>query len=122
MGKKNKNGYQLDFGTVGIKTGTMTGTATITTNPQNINTYDTLAVAVNWTGTATGTITLQMSADGIQYDNLVFTPVLTQPSGSGGQFSSAIPCFGFQYFRATYTNVSGTGVLKVFVYSKDYSG
>lgn len=127
MGVKKTNKYQMTFG--GSSTGTMTGTSTITSNSQNVENFDNVGLEISWTGTPTGTITINgsISAAFIQPGNtnagtfypLTFSPGLTQPSGSAGGYLVDLNQVPFPVINVSYTNSSGTGTLNVYIVSKD---
>lgn len=102
-----------------IINGAMTGTATITSTPTNIQNLDNVGIQVSWTGTPTGTISVLCSVDGVQYDSLTFTPTLAQPAGSAGSYLINLNQLPFPMVEVQYTNTSGTGVFNASIFGKD---
>lgn len=114
MGKKNAlESFHL------ISGGSMTGTSTITSSTQTILTYDNIGLQFEWTGTPTGTFSINCSIDDVTFIPLSFSPPLTSPSGSSGNFLVSLNQVPYPYIQVTYTNSSGSGTLDVFISQKD---
>jgi hypothetical protein len=120
MGVKKLNGFWL------IQNGVMTGTATITSAAQNVQNFDNTGLEITWTGTPTGTISILSSvsaaisqAPAVNYYALSFQPALTQPAGAAGGYLISLNQLPFPYFQVQYVNVSGVGVLNVYLFEKD---
>jgi len=120
MGNKKTNKYYL------IKNGVMTGTTTVTSSPQNVENFDNVGLEIVWTGTPTGTITIQGSisqsipgAVAVSYTDLTFAPLLDQPAGSAGRYLVNVATYAMPFIRVNYVNTSGSGTLNVYLYSKD---
>lgn len=113
MGSKKINAYHL------ISAGVMTGTTTLLSTAQNISNFDNIGLQVKWTGSAVGTISVLVSIDGTNYDALTFNPVLTQPAGTAGSYVVNLNQLPFPYLKVRYVNASSTGVLNVYISSKD---
>jgi hypothetical protein len=94
-------------------TGAMSGTNTIYTNILGIRQMDNVGLELTWTGTPTGTITVQVSNSGLVFYPLTFNPALAQPSGSAGGYVIALEGIPFQYMYLQYVNSSGTGTFSV---------
>ncbi len=103
----------------GASPGVMTGTSTILSNVQNIANFDNCCIAISWTGTAVGTISILESADGVQYDAIVFSPALAQPAGTAGQYTINLALIPAQFIKVKYVNASATGSLYAYIFSKD---
>lgn len=97
----------------------MTGTSTILSNAQNIANFDNCCLAIKWTGAAVGTISILESADGVQYDAIVFNPSLAQPAGTGSQYTINLALLPAQFIQVKYVNASSTGSLYAYIFSKD---
>jgi hypothetical protein len=106
-------GYHL------INAGSMTGTSTITSDTYNVVNLDNIGLQCIWTGTATGTITVNGSVDGSTFTSLTFNPALTQPAGSAGNILIDINQFPFPFLNVAYTNATGSGTLNVWLFGKD---
>lgn len=74
---------------------------------------------MRFVGTSTGTLTVQVSADNILWDDLVITPALAQPAGSNLGYGVNLTQLAAGYFRIMYVNVSGTGILTCNFFAKD---
>lgn len=120
MGFKKTNQFWL------IQSGSMTGTATLTSVAQNLQNFDNIGLEITWTGTPTGTISILGSvsaafpaASTVSYYALSFNPGLTQPAGSAGGYLIDLNQFPFPYMKVQYVNSSSTGTLNAYLYGKD---
>lgn len=113
MGSKATNIFHL------ITNGVMTGTSTITSATQSINKMDNVGLQVEWTGSAVGTISVLCSIDNTTFNALTFSPLLTQPAGTAGSYLIDLNQVPFPYIQVQYVNASSTGVLNVWMSSKD---
>ncbi len=114
MGAKKINKFKL------IDAGVMTGTAVLqAANPQHVENFDNLGLQVDWTSTAIGVFEVLGSIDGITFHALTFDPVLTQPAGASGGYIINLNQFPWPWLQVKYTNASSTGVLNVWLFSKD---
>lgn len=104
-----------------ITNGVMTGTNTISSVPTNVQNEDAIGIQLNWTGTPTGTITVQVSTDNVTYNSLTFNPVLDQPTGSAGGYYINLDSAGFFWVKLVYTNSSGVGVFNAQICAKDWN-
>jgi hypothetical protein len=109
-----------------IKNGVMTSTNTLISAAQNLQNFDNNGLEVTWTGTPTGSLAILGSvsavipqAAAINYYSLTFNPALDQPAGAPGGYLIDLNNFPFPYMQFQYTNMSGNGVLNVYLYSKD---
>lgn len=99
--------------------GSMTGTTVITSNPTNIQNLDNIGLQIAWTGTPVGTLEIQCSIDGVNYDALSFGPPITQPAGTAARFLVNLTELPYPWIRVQYTNASGSGSLTAFICGKD---
>jgi hypothetical protein len=113
MGSKKINQYQL------VTAGSMTGTATITSNTQTVSNFDNLGLQVVWTGTPTGVFSVLGSVNGTQFEALTFDPALAQPAGGAGGYLINLNQFPWPYLQVQYVNSTGSGLLSVYIFSKD---
>lgn len=95
------------------------GTATYLSEPINIKNLDDIGLQLKWTGTVTGTFTVMHSPDGDDYDTILLSPIITQPSGSAGTWSVVLQLEPYQWVKVQYVNASGTGTVDVIVTAKD---
>lgn len=94
-------------------------TGTVVSNPIPIQNYLGYAVQAEWTGTPTGTFTLQGSCDaGVILNNGTVTNVTNwttisstniSASGSAGSLLYNMPNSYYYWFQLVYTATSGTG-------------
>lgn len=102
-----------------ISAGVMTGTTTITSATFLANNFDNIGLEVTWTGSAVGTISVLGSVSNTTFYPLTFNPVLTQPAGTAGGYLIDLNQIPFPYLKVQYVNTSSTGVLNVWLSSKD---
>lgn len=100
-------------------TGTMSSTNTIYSQIINIAKMDNAGLEVTWTGTPTGTFSVQGSVSGKNFYDLTFSPALAQPAGSGSGYLIDLSGYPFTYILLKYINASGSGVLTVYGQFKD---
>lgn len=76
------------------------------------------AVQFVWTGSPTGTIKVQASINGTDFDDV--TDATTDTGGVAGKFTfnTAYPV-SYPYIRMLYTRVSGTGSLNAWASGKE---
>lgn len=121
MGFKKTTGIYL------IHDGVMTGTTTVVSAAINMINVDNAGIEIAWTGTPTGTLSVQGSVSAaidqpsvtVAWNDLTFNPAITQPAGSAGGYLINLNQFPFPYLRFKYVNASGVGVLSVFLFLKD---
>lgn len=109
-------GGSLPSGTV---SGTMSSTNTIYSNIVDLSKMDNVGLEVTWTGTPTGTFTVNASNSGINFYPLTFNPPLAQPTGSGGGYVIDLSGYPFKYILLEYVNATGSGVLTAYGQNKD---
>lgn len=93
--------------------------ATLTSTVINVQNLDNAGLEVTWTGSPTGTITVQASISNQTFYSLTFNPTLTQPAGSAGGYLINLNQLPFTYFKVVYTKTSGTGTLDVWAAVKE---
>ncbi len=101
--------FQMIGGTQGVS-GSMA--ASITSAATILDKIDQVAIQIAWTSSdAVGTIAVQGSVDGLQWDDVPFSPALPQPSSNNNSYMIALAEIPFMYIRVKYTRTSGTGTL-----------
>lgn len=103
----------------GVLSGVMSSTNTIYSQILDVSRMDNLGLEVTWTGSPTGTITVNGSNSGINFYPLTFSPTITQPAGAGGGYLIDLTQYPFKYLLLEYVNVSGSGALTVYGQCKD---
>jgi hypothetical protein len=99
----------------------VTGTNTYTSAMTNIGQQHNIGIQVNFTGTMAGTLSVLCSNDGVNFTDLTFDPVITQPSGANLGYLISCNQLPFLYLSVQYVNTSGTGTLTSILTSKDLS-
>ena len=99
-----------------IKDGVMSSTNTIYGDILQIDQGMTVAFECVFTGTPTGTLTVEGSNTGSNWNTLDID--INSPVGSAGTTGIDILRTGFRYLRLKYTNISGSGVLQAYIYAK----
>ncbi len=118
MAQKNYIHYQV------LVNGTMTGTSVLTSEITEIRGFDNISYEADFTGTPTGTFSVQVSNsyDPITNPNAVFVILPLSPtpvaSGSSGVVGIDINQSGFKWIKLVYTNASGSGTLNAYVSGK----
>lgn len=92
--------------------GAMASTNTITSAPMDLLTITGAAFYISWTGTPTGTLSVQGSLDGTNYAD-IGASISSQPAGGTGSNLLNLVDLMFRYVRVSYTNASGSGTLSV---------
>lgn len=83
--------------------------ATTTSATIDISNIVAFAIQFTWTGTPTGTVSINASCDGT---NWTLIPNSSSATGAGpGTFLVNYFEAGFRYIQAVYTNTSGTGTV-----------
>lgn len=115
------NANTINKGSVpsGTLAGTMSSTNTIYTNIIDVSRMDSIGLEVTWTGTPTGTITVQASNSGVNFYALTFSPALAQPAGSAGGYVVDLQLYPFKYMMIQYVNASGSGSITAYCQVKD---
>lgn len=100
------------MGVTGATTGpvSVSSTNTYKTTPMSVVFLQSCSFQPVWTGTPTGTFTVYVSNDQINWD-LLPASVTGNPAGSAGH--TTIPCYGFStaWIQLWYTNASGSGTV-----------
>lgn len=110
---------------------TMTGTATIVSNPIPLDQIYGFAIQAFWTGSPTGTLKLQASSDSPGRetqtssggpDAVTNWSDVTNSSysitGSAGNYMWNFNGAFYRYVRISYTNISGTGTMAAEISAK----
>lgn len=102
----------------------------VTSSPTNIEGVDNVGYQINFTGTPTGTFTVEVSADyqpgtspheePINAGNWIALPISPAVTASGAAGSAYIDLnqLSAPWIRIVYTRTSGTGSLDVYVTAK----
>lgn len=107
--------------TAGDMSANVTGPAT------NISYLDNVAMQLNFTGTPTGTFSVEGSLDHKEYNgqivsagNFIPLSLATTPvaSGAAGQILLDLNQLSFPYIRIVYTRTSGAGSLDAYISAK----
>ena len=97
-----------------VTSGDMSGN--ISSGPIDISTLSNYAVQFTWSGTTpVGTVAVQISNDGVNFDNLS-APVAV--SGNSGTKVIKDSESGYKFIQAVYTFTSGVGSLNVILNGK----
>ena len=97
----------------------ISGTNTVTSPSTFVANLDNVGAQVVFTGTPTGTLSVNVSNDDMDYDSLTFDPALTQPTGAPLKYAIDLNQLPWPYLKFSYTNASGTGTLNVTIFGKD---
>jgi hypothetical protein len=97
----------------------ISSTNTVTSPSTYIGNLDNIGCMVKYTGTPTGTLTVNVSNDNVIFTSLTFTPAITQPSGSPLTFGIDLNQVPWPYLEFIYTNASGSGTLTISIFGKD---
>ena len=111
--------YNQNVPLTGMTAGIMTGTNTIYSNVVNISNTDNQGLDITWTGTPTGTISVLASEGGLNFYAFTFNPILSQPAGAPGGYGISLNQVPFRYILVQYVNASGSGLLTIYLGSKD---
>jgi hypothetical protein len=99
--------------------GAMASTNTIYSDIIDTSKMDDIGIEYAWSGTPTGTFSVWASNSGINFTQLVFSPVLAQPAGGAGSGLVSLMLFPFKYLFLQYANSSGSGTLTAYGQFKD---
>ncbi len=102
MRKNNLNNVSL------FTAGDMSGN--LTSASIDVRWFDNLIIYISWTGTPTGTFTVQVSPDDATWFDLDLSPA-PAASGSADNIRIDMNQLGDSYIRLAYTRTSGTGTL-----------
>lgn len=94
--------------------------ASFTTDAVTIEFEDNIGIQATWTGTPTGTFSVEVSLDpsNLGWQALTFTPAPTQPTGSTGTIYFPVNQTPAGFIRLVYTRVSGTGTINAKISAK----
>lgn len=100
--------------------------ANLTSDPVDMQYMDNAGISVAWTGTPTGTISIQGSLDYKPTDppragnwfDLTFDPALSQPAGSSGSILVNVNQLPYPWLRVNYVSASGSGNVDIWVCGK----
>lgn len=113
-----------------IVNGVMTGTTVILSVPTNITYKDSIAIQLQWTGSAVGTFEVQGSLDynpgapqsggTANAGNWISLTLSPSPAASGtaSQILINLNQLSFPWIRVKYTNASSTGTLNGYISAK----
>lgn len=99
----------------------VSGTTTYNSPISTLTQMHNIGLDITFTGTMTGTLTVNCCNDGVNFKALTFNPILSQPAGSGLSYLVDLNQVPFQYLQVTYVNASGSGTLNCILTSKDLS-
>lgn len=97
----------------------VSSTTTYHSPASNVLYQHNIGLDVTFTGTMTGTLSVECCNDGVNFKALTFNPTLSQPAGSSLGYLIDLNQVPFQYLRVTYVNSSGSGTLTSILTSKD---
>lgn len=104
--------------TILLAAGDMSGD--VTSAVLNTQFIDNIGLQIRWTSSdAVGVITIEVSADNIQFDALTFDPALAQPDSDSSSFAVTVKQTPFPYLRVSYAAGSGSGALSVIASGKE---
>lgn len=98
----------------GSATGVMASTNTVYTEIYDVaalTRIDNIGLEISWTGTPSGTITVNGSNGGVNFYSLTFSPAITQPTGSPGGYLIDLNQYPFRFLMLQYANTSGSGAI-----------
>jgi hypothetical protein len=90
----------------------------ITSPTTTIQFTDNVGVQLNFTGTPTGTFSVNVSLDNINFIPLTL-PQVPVASGTAGQIYIDLTQLSSPYIQITYSPISGTGTLDAFIGAKE---
>lgn len=99
----------------------VSGTNTYYSQNIGVKNLDSIGLQMRWTGTPTGTFTVEHSPDAVYWDTVPVSPSITQPAGSSGNWTVVISGEPYPYLRVKYVNASGSGTVDVVVHAKDWN-
>ena len=120
-----------------IVNGAMTSTSSLTSTVTDIQFLDDIGYQFNWTGSPTGTIAIQVSADYAvdfngnvtnagnwiplvftYWNGSIFVTATSIPTSVGSPVYLDLALLSSPYIRAVYTNSAGSGTLNAFITGK----
>lgn len=99
----------------------VSGTTTYHSDATDINQLHNAGLDVTFTGTMTGTFTVECCNDNVNFKSLTFSPSLAQPTGSSTSYLVDLNQVPWQYLRVSYVNASGSGTITCILTTKDLS-
>ncbi len=102
--------------------GAVSSTTTYHSETFNMSNLDDVGLQIQFTGTPTGTLTIEVSINNSTWDTIPtadINPSVVSPSGSAIDNVYSIKLSPFPYLRVSYTNASSTGTLSAWVSGKD---
>lgn len=87
----------------------------------NITYQDQVCIRVAWTasvGSGIGVIKVQGSLDNSNFEDITFTPALTQPNADDGSYLINMALVPFNFIRVFYDRTSGSGSLTANISTK----
>ena len=93
----------------------------VTSDATNIQFLDAVAYQLIWTGTPTGSFSVQGTVDGTNWDDLTLSTNISA-AGSGDTALVSLSDLPFKQIRVKYTASSGSGTLDVHVMAKQVGG
>lgn len=98
-----------------ITAGDMSGS--LTSAETNVSYTDNVGYHAVWTGTPTGTITVEATINGTDWDSLTLSPTISL-TGAAGSTLISLNQIPYETVRLKYNRTSGTGTLNVAVMTK----
>jgi len=92
---------------------TISAAATYSSRSLDIAHLQCAAFQAVWTGTLTGSLIIEASLDGTNFDDLGIS-ITAPPAGSAGHYLINMSDLAVKYVRMTYTHTSGTGLFTVY--------
>lgn len=95
----------------------VSSTNTYTSSVQDVSQLDKGTLLISWTGTPTGTLSIQLSVDGVTFKTI--TPVADDgsssinPAGSASSSQVGLNSLRHSSLMVSYTNASGSGNMTV---------
>jgi len=88
-------------------------TGTVASKALQVEQSRTIGIHIVFTGTPTGTFTVEASNDEVDWVNLPFTEGAILAAGSGDSHALTLKEYPYEFVRVVYTFTSGSGVLNV---------
>jgi hypothetical protein len=88
-----------------------------TSESTNTQFFDRVCYALDWTGSAEGTILVQGSVDNVNFSNLDMNPIVMNAEDDSAVID--IQTTSLPYVRLSYTSTAGTGTLNAVISGKE---